>query len=92
MLCFRNIPVAENLWIREGGYQDFPLKKFRLTMPKTFNFCKGTICFVFQKTCGSEKRMDRKGVSRSSVESFFVSECRKFRRGKILFCVSEIFR
>ena len=28
MLCFRKIPVAKSLWIREGGYQDFPYSFF----------------------------------------------------------------
>ena len=74
----------------ERGYQDLLSKNFCLTMPKTFNFCKGTICFEFQKTSGSEKNMDRRGVSRVSVD-FFVSHCRKLSQGTLLCCVSEKF-
>ena len=53
MLCFRNIPVAENLWIREGGYQDFPSKLFCLTLLNSF--AGEPFSAVFQQTSGSEK-------------------------------------
>ena len=69
----------------------FPRKIFCLRVPK--NLVGENICAVFQKISGSEKDYGLgRGISRSSVEKFFVSECRKFRRGKILFCVSENFR
>ena len=63
-----------------GGYQDVLSKHFCLTMPKTFNFCKITICFVFQKTSGSEIFMDRRGVSRVSVEFFLSHIAGNFRK------------
>ena len=48
-------------------------------MPKTM--AREPFCVVLQKNSGSEIDYGLgKGVSRSSVERFFVSECRKFRR------------
>ena len=37
ILCFRKILIGKNiLWIREGGYHDFPSESFCLTVPKNF--------------------------------------------------------
>ncbi len=36
VLCFRNFPVAKNLWIRVGEYEDFPSEFFSLTVAKIF--------------------------------------------------------
>ena len=47
----------------------------------------------FRKIPVSKKVMHKRGgVSRFSVERIFVSECRNFRRGEFLCCVSEIFQ
>ena len=56
-------------------------------------FAREPYCGVFQKNSGSAKDCGlERWVSRSSVERFFVSECRKFRGGKILCSVSGNFR
>ena len=90
MMCFRNIPAAKNFGYKKGC-QDFPPKIFCLPMPKIFE--REPYCVVFQENSGSEKDYGlERGVSRSSVERFCVSECRKFRRGKFLCCVSGNFR
>ena len=69
----------------------FRRKNFCLRVPK--NLVGENICAVFQKISGSEKDYGlERGISRSSVETFFDSECRKFPGGKVLFCVSEIFQ
>ena len=66
----------ETLWVT-GEYQDFPSRFFCLTTPKTF--AGGSYCVVFQKNSRSEKDYGlKRGVSRSSVEKFFVSESRNF--------------
>ena len=38
MQCFRNFPVAKKFMDKGGGggYQDFPSKKFSLTVPESF--------------------------------------------------------
>ena len=52
MLCFRKFPVAKTFMDRrELEYQEFPLKNFRLTVPKNF---------VEEPFCVSEKFRDRK--------------------------------
>ena len=71
MLCFRKNSGSAKGYGLERGYQDLLSKNFCLTMPKTFNFCKGTICFEFQKTSGSEKNMDRRGFQ--EFPSIFLS-------------------
>ena len=44
MMCFRKIPVAKKLKEEWGGdYQDFPSKRFCLTVPKKIH--RGTLCF-----------------------------------------------
>ena len=69
----------------------FPSKDFCTTMPKFL--AREPYCVVFQENYGSEKDYGlQRGVSRSSVERFFVSECRKFRSGKLLCDVSVKFR
>ena len=69
----------------------FPSKDFCTTMPKIL--AREPYCVVFQENSGSEKDYGlQRGVLRSSVERFCVSECRKFRRGKFLCCVSKKFR
>ena len=51
---------AEEVWIREGEYQDFLSTFFCLTVPK--NFVGEPFCAVFQKNFDSEKFMHRIGV------------------------------
>ena len=36
MLCFRKFLLSKNVKDKRGGYQDFPLKTFCLTVPKIF--------------------------------------------------------
>ena len=90
MLCFRKLPVPKKIMQKRGGIKIFRRKCFCLRVPK--NFVGENFCAVLQKISGSEKIMDKRGVSRFSVERFFVSECRNFRRGKFLCCVAENFR
>ena len=63
---------------------------FCLTGPK--NFVEEPFCAVFRKTCGSEKVLEKRGVSRASVESFSSHIAEKLGRGTLLCCVSENFR
>ena len=92
MLCFRKLPVSKkNMHKRGRGLKVDCRKIFCLRVPK--NLVGENICAVFQKISGSEKDYGlERGISRSSVETFFDSECRKFPGGKVLFCVSEIFQ
>ena len=88
--CFINFPVAKKFTDkRGGGYQDSPSKKFSLTVPK--NFSGGIFyCFInfrYRKMLGI-----REGGNTIFRRKNFVSQCRKFCRGTLLFCVSEIFR
>ena len=54
MLGFRNFLIAKKFMDkREGQYQDFPAKIFRLTVPK--HFLEEPFCAGFQKTSDSEK-------------------------------------
>ena len=53
MLCFRKVPVARKSMDKRGGYQDFPLKVFCLTMLKSL--AMEPFCVVFQKTSFIEK-------------------------------------
>ena len=55
------------------GYQDFPLKKFRLTVPK--NFVEEPV--VFQKVWGIEKLYAKEGNITILYRKFFVSQYRK---------------
>ena len=53
MLCFGKFPVARNSMDKREGYQDFPLKTFCTTTPKTL--AREPFCVVFQKTSSSEE-------------------------------------
>ena len=61
MLCFRKIPVAEKLKekLGVGDYQDFPSKRFCLTVPK--NFIGEHFRAVFQTVSGIEKTHAEEG-------------------------------
>ena len=70
MLCFRNSPAAKKSMDKRGGCQDFPSKFLCLKLPKTFAGNLSVLCF--RKFLVARKILDKEGVSRSSVESFFV--------------------
>ena len=64
---------------KRGEYQDFQSKIFCLTVPKIFVGESFTAALI----SGTEKvwiggGWGGEGVSRFSVENFFVSQCRKF--------------
>ena len=69
------------------GYHNFLSKLFCLTVPK--HFVEEPFCVVFQKISGSEKKkfMDRGRGEGGSIKIFrrifFVSQCRKFRKGTL---------
>ncbi len=88
MECFRNFPVAKKFMDkRGGGMKSFRRKKFSLTVPKNFS---GEI-FTASLISGIEKCLGiREGGNTRSKNSSPSAE--KFRRGTLLFCVSEIFR
>ena len=69
----------EKFYASEGCH-NFQSKLFCLTVPK--NFEEEPFCAVFQKFPVAKKFMDKRGggreaVSRLSVRSFFISQCRK---------------
>ena len=57
---------TEKVWIRRWEYQDFPSRKFCLTVPKTYVGESFTVALFF----GSEKVWIRGGESRYSAENF----------------------
>ena len=80
-LCFRKILVAKFLWIRGGGgrVSGFPVEIFLSHSDK--NFLRGTL-LCFTKLPILKNVRDKRGRdSHFSVESFFVSECRKILKG-----------
>ena len=92
MLCFRKVAVARNSRIRERAIKIFRPKSF---VPQPRKLWQGNpFVSFFGKLPVANNSMDKRGrgVSRFSVERFFVSECRKFRRGKFLCRLSENFR
>ena len=75
LYCCIIFGYRESLDKRGGEYQDFPSKTFCLTVPKTSVGESFTVAIL----SGIEKVWIRGGgVSRLSVEKFFVSQCRKF--------------
>ena len=61
---------------KKGGIKIFRRKFFCLTVPESF--ATENFCAMFQKNSGSAKHNGlERGVSRSSVERFFVSVCQK---------------
>ena len=92
MLCFRKLLVANKIMDNRGmgGIKIFRRRFFVPQCPK--HFAREPYCVMFQKNSDNEKDYGlERGISRTSVERIFVSQCRKFRRGKVLCCVSEIF-
>ena len=74
ILCFRKILVGKRiLWIREGGYHDFPSKSFCLTVP---NYFTGEQFGVSENFFLSKIFTHKRGASRF-CRSFYVSQCRK---------------
>ena len=78
MLCLRKFQVAKNSMDKRGGYQEFPMEIFCLTVPK--NFVGEHFCAVFQKNSGRQKDhgLERGGVSRFSVEKFLFHNAENF--------------
>ena len=70
------ISGSEKVWIGGGEYQDFPSKKFCLTVPKT---SEGEF-FSVALISGSEKVHDQEGGGEYQAfpSNFFVSQSRKF--------------
>ena len=74
VLCFKKFPVAKNLGIRGGEYQDFPSKVFCLTVPIFF---VGE-SFTFVVFSGTGRVWIRGGMSvKIFRQKLFVSQCRK---------------
>ena len=87
--CYTKFPVSKNFRDKEGGgNQDFPSKRFCLTLPK--NFIGEHFCALFQKTSGSEKFLWIRGglASGFSVDKFLSHSSKKLRRGSSL-CFTE---
>ena len=67
------------------GYHDFPLKNFCLTVPKKFveePFCVSEN-FCYQKILWIRRGGGREEVSKIFRRKFFLSRCRKFRKGTL---------
>ena len=74
---FQKICGSEKNLEKKREYQEFSWKVFYLTVPK--NLVSGQpFCAVFQRISGSERfEKEGEGVSKVSVQSFFISQCRK---------------
>ena len=90
MLCFRNFPVARNSMDKREGYQDFPSKVFCTTTRKLWQV--NHFVSFFGKVPVAKKFLQKSwGVSKVSVESFFVLKCRKNWLGNTsVLCFREI--
>ena len=75
MLCFRKIPVAENIMYKMGGLSIFSVEDFGITTPKTF--ATESFCVVFQKTSGSEKDYGQEWGIKNFRRKSFVLQCQK---------------
>ena len=86
------ISSIEKVWMRGGGFQDFPSKIFGLLVPKTFVQEPFSVskCFLqcSENVCGSE---GRGRVPSSSVTFFLSHSAKNFRSGILLCGVSENF-
>ena len=93
MLCFRKLLVVNKIMDNRGmgGIKIFRRRFFVPQCPK--HFAREPYCVMFQKNSDNEKDYGlERGISRTSVERIFVSQCRMFRRGNFLCCVSENFQ
>ena len=79
---------TEKVWIRRWEYQDFPSRKFCLTVPKTYVVESFTVALFF----GSEKVWIRGGESRYSAENFLSHSAGKIRRGILYCCINFGYR
>ena len=91
ILCFRKFLVGKNiLWIREGGYHDFPSKSFCFTVPKYFigeHFGVSEKCFYRKFSCigGGASPFCRNFLSQDRNEKLCwrtLLFCRKFLESK----------
>ena len=74
MLCFRIFPVAKKFMEKRGGkYQDFPSKKFSLTVPRYFVREHFRVSLIW----GIEKFYASEGYVTNNCRIFFDSQCRK---------------
>ena len=92
MLCFRKFPLAKKVKDRRGVIRSFHRQNFCLTMPKTSAgepFC--ALCL--RKIAVTKTIMDKRAGGIKIFRRFFLSQSAgTFRRGKLLYCVSENFR
>ena len=94
LLCFERILVSKIFKQKRGEDSRFCQIFLNLTGPKK---PPGNHS-VFQKISGREKYFTdkrgggREGLSRFSVKNFWSQSAEKFRRGTLLYCVSENFR
>ena len=87
MLCFRKVLAAKKFWIRgKWSYQDFPSKKFSLTVPKNAvgeSFSLSLISCI-------QKNLDERVGGWGSVmifrRNFYVSHCLKISEGTSSVC------
>ncbi len=73
--------MAKKFKDKRGEYQDFPSKKFCLTVPKIFGAEPSVLCF--RKFPVAKKFMDKRGggVSSFSVGNVLSRSAEKFRWG-----------
>ena len=86
MLYFINFPAAKNSMDKRGGYQEIPLKSFRLTMPKTF--AREPFCVVFHKIPLAKKIMDKRGGGYPDFpsENFCLTMPKTFAKEPFVLC------
>ena len=72
-----NFWQRKRLWIRRGDeYQDFPSKFFFVSLCRKLSQGNPSVLCLRKFPVAKKIKDKRGGVSRFSVESFFVSECR----------------
>ena len=94
ILCFWKTSGSEKFYGLKGGYHVFPSKFFGPTVPNNFV----SIPSLFHKNLGIENfyESEREGVSRFSVEKFFVKEYRIFSLGNSsvfqkISCITNVY-
>ena len=72
MLCFRNSPAAKRIMDKRGG---ITISRQKLFVLHCRTLSQGNLSLLcFRNFLVARKIMDKKRVSRSSVESFFLSD------------------
>ena len=88
LLCFRNFLVPKNVRDkRGGGYHDFLSKLFCLTVPKNFVGQPFRVSLISD----IEKFYASEGYVTIFCRNFLSHNAETFRRGTLLYCVSENF-